>query len=204
MSEISFFFLHQFERFKKYLKDDPKDTIRDRNGLNPLLPRAEREERRVRFETMALTYDSANVVFNVSSYSGALLLQAGARKATTAALPQRNVARRGCIMCAVLHNYRVAGKLYDYAHLASINFLSLYLSLEYANFVTGKEKENNPQKWEREERERHQIRRERDRLCPRPSVACYSFVSLPNYLFIFSPHIFSLSRFLPCTIHPQY
>lgn len=135
---------------------DQKDTIRDHNGS--ISRYRAQGEAACSFEPVALTYDSANAVFNVSSYSGALLLQAGARKAATAASPQRNVARRagrrGCIMHAVLHNYRVVGKLYDYAHLASINFLflslslsfSFFLSLEHANLVTGIETENNPEK----------------------------------------------------------
>lgn len=49
---------------------------------------------------MALTYEGADAVFNVSSYSGALLLQAGARKADGGlATTKRGAARgRGCIM----------------------------------------------------------------------------------------------------------
>lgn len=80
---------------------------------------------------MALTYEGADAVFNVSSYSGALLLQAEARKADGGlATTKRGAARgRGCIMHAVSHNYRVAGKLYDHAHTWRVLIFSLSLSL---------------------------------------------------------------------------
>lgn len=78
-----------------------------------------------------MTYEGADAVFNVSSYSGALLLQAGARKADCGfATTKRGAARgRGCIMHAAPHNYRVAGKLYDRAHTWRVLIFSLFLSL---------------------------------------------------------------------------
>lgn len=73
---------------------DRKDTIRDQSGsTKPTLLRAKRDSL-FGEASAALTYEGADAVFNVSSYSGALLLQAGARKAdggfaTTKRLVQR-------------------------------------------------------------------------------------------------------------------
>lgn len=70
----------------------------------------------------ALTYESADAVFKrvvivvVVYQSGALLLtcQELVKQANVARLRVR-ARGRGCIMRAALHNYRVAGKLYDRA-----------------------------------------------------------------------------------------
>lgn len=59
--------------------DKQKDTIKDQSrSTKPTLPRA---SGLFAGAGVALTYEGADAVFNVSSYSGALLLQAGARKA---------------------------------------------------------------------------------------------------------------------------
>lgn len=106
-------------------------TMRDRSGsTKPALPRATRGATFLADEPVALNYESADVLFNVSSCTnGVLLLQAGARKIDGGfAGAKCGAARRqarGCIMRAAPHNYRVAGKLYDPALGARVLIFSL-------------------------------------------------------------------------------
>lgn len=72
---------------------DQKDTIRDQSGsAKPTLPRGKRSG--FGEAGVALTYEGADAVFNVSSYRGALLLQAGARKADGGFATTKRVVRR--------------------------------------------------------------------------------------------------------------
>lgn len=123
---------------------------------------------------VALTYEGADAVFNVSSYSGALLLQAGARKADCGfATTKRGAARgRGCIMHAAPHNYRVAGKLYDRAHTWRVLIFSLFLSLP--NELGNRDRDGKqpgemdpPEAEIGRESERYSARRKGDRLWSR-------------------------------------
>lgn len=100
-----------------------KDTIKDRSRSTK--PPRYRARGLFAGAGVALTYEGADAVFNVSSYRGALLLQAGARKADGGfAATKRG---RGCIMHVAPHNYCVAGKLYDRVHTWRVLIFSLPL-----------------------------------------------------------------------------